>query len=458
MNYLRFGARPGRPSSQSIFIGATLALYVAANAMFVIAYGLMGIQGNSVITGGYLITCEMALLYLTFRPVRPQVTDNLFCLFLLSAALSFLINGRTASAKDTTLFVIALGAYPSLRCLSFTQPRMQQSFILVTASIVALGTILTAYAMVTQWGGPYVRPLVLGVNDAAATFFLMACGLLIVGVTATGLDRQKSLLLSAFVFLPGFVFSASLVRATFMAIIATLVLNLVLAEAKQRMHFAVVIGVFLVAIVLGLAPRHLFTNGAAKTSAEMLGPAETVTSAEMAPIKIVAPAQIEMPTFSGPVYPGRKKKDVTAETLGNPPPSCTANVNMGDSIAIREALVQDALWLLSAAGLFGFGFGSFVSMTCLETEVHNSYLQALVEFGWISGVCVCAALVITLYRLIPHYRSNDGARFAISGLTYVAILSAAHGILSEDRLLFAMLGLAASTCDTLTRGAGGAES
>lgn len=335
---------------------------------------------------------------------------------------------------------------------------MRQSFILVTASIVALGTILTAYAMVTQWGGPYVRPLVLGVNDAAATFFLMACGLLIVGVTATGLDRRKSLLLSAFVFLPSFVFSASLVRATFIAIVATLVLNLVLAEAKQRMHFAVVIGVFLVAIVLGLTPRHLFTNGTARASAETLGPAEIATSVQIAAIEIAPTAQIEMPTFSGPVYPGRKKKDVTTETLGKAPPSCTANVNMGDSVAIREALIRDALWLLPSAGLFGFGFGNFASMTCLETEVHNSYLQALVEFGWISGICVGAALLISLYRLIPHYRSNDGARFAISGLTYVAMLSAAHGILSEDRLLFAMLGIAATTYETLARGVRGSES
>lgn len=241
-----------------------------------------------------------------------------------------------------------------------------------------------------------------------------------------------------------------------MAIVATLVLNLVLAEAKQRMHFAVVIGVFLIAIVLGLTPRHLFTNGTARTSAETLGPAEIVTSFQMAAIEIAAPAQIEVPTFSGPVYPGRKKKDVTAE-LGKAPPSCTANVNMGDSVAIREALIGDALWLLPSAGLFGFGFGNFASMTCLETEVHNSYLQALVEFGWISGICVVATLLISFYMLIPHYRSNDGARFAISGLTYVAMLSAAHGILSEDRLLFAMLGIAATTYETLARGVRGSE-
>lgn len=469
MNLLRSAARSGGPSSRNVLIGATLALCVTANPIFIIFYGLVGIQGSPLITAGFLVACEMALLYWTFRPARLHSTDYLFCAFLLCAVLSFVINGRTASTRDTVLFLIAIAAYPSLRGLSFAQPPVQKSFVLVSGAIVAVGTVLTAHAMVTQWGGPYVRPFVLGVNDAAATFFLMACGFLMVSVIATGLDQRKSLLLSAFVFLPGVVFSASYVRATFFAIIVTLVFALVLSESKQRRHFAVVIGVFLTAIALGLAPRHLLTSGSAKaevpteaasptataTLSETITPTEAATRTEtVTGTETVAPSKWE------PAYPGRAKAEVSAKmvrSLGSPP-SCTANLNMGDSTAVRKALLQDALWYLPAVGPFGLGLGNFPSMSCMNLEVHNSYLQALIEFGWVGGICFCAALLITLYRLLPHYQRSDDVRFAVCGLAYVGMLSVVHGILSEDRLLFAMLGLAAGVCEMVPRSTSKPES
>ena len=211
-----------------------MALFASANAVLVIFYGLVGVQGLSLFTGGYLVACEMALLYFTWRRVRPQSGDYLFCAFVLCAVVSFAINGRTTDPRQAVLFAIALAAYPALRGLSFSKPRIQETFVRVTGAIVALGTALTAYATVTQWGGPYVRPFVLGVTDAASTFFLMSCGLLVVAVAAKGLDQRRSLLLSAFIFLPTAVFSASHVRATFIAIIATLALALLLSEQATK--------------------------------------------------------------------------------------------------------------------------------------------------------------------------------------------------------------------------------
>ena len=87
----------------------------------------------------------------------------------------------------------------------------------------------------------------------------------------------------------------------------------------------------------------------------------------------------------------------------------------------------------------------------MALEVHNSYLQAIIEFGWIGGLCLCLAVLITLVRLLPLFRKSDDARFAVCGLAYVASLSMVHGILSEDRLLFALLGLAVGACETNSR-------
>ncbi|OKO72694.1 hypothetical protein AC629_37620 [Bradyrhizobium sp. NAS80.1] len=429
-------------------IGGALALFVSANAVFVLIYGLAGVQGNSLFTCGYLVASEAALFYLTFRRIRLQAADYLFSAFVLSIAVSFALNVSTFDPKQVALLAIALGAYPSCRYLSFANPGVRETFVLITGGVVALGTVLSAYAMFTQWDGPYARPVVLGVTDAAAHFFLMICGLMIVAVTATGLDRQKSLQLSAFIFLPAVVFSASHVRATFIAIIVTLIFAFIATESKQRRYFGIVIGALLVAIAIGQVPPY-FRN---KAMVERQTAQEKATDETPAPQKTKAetPTAPEKPMGETATPQEETETPPRMESRGILLSSCRANIDMSDSIAKRKVALQDALRLLPVAGAFGFGFGAFDQISCVSMEIHNSYLQALVEFGWIGGLCFCVAIVMALVRLLPFFRGSDEARFAICGLVYMATLSVPHGILGEDRMLFAMLGLAVGVYERST--------
>jgi hypothetical protein len=61
------------------------------------------------------------------------------------------------------------------------------------------------------------------------------------------------------------------------------------------------------------------------------------------------------------------------------PSSCYLTVNLRNSIAIRKALVQDALFLTPTSGWIGTGLDSFMKFSCIKlTEVHNSVLQPAV--------------------------------------------------------------------------------
>ena len=77
------------------------------------------------------------------------------------------------------------------------------------------------------------------------------------------------------------------------------------------------------------------------------------------------------------------------------PPSCYLTVNPRNSIAIRKVLVQDALFLIPRSGWIGTGLDSFMKFSCIKlTEVHNSILQAAVEFGWLGGSLLLAIIVV----------------------------------------------------------------
>jgi O-antigen ligase len=407
---LEVAAGPFRFSRET-FLGISLAVFVSLNAVLVLCYGLVGISGNSIFTGALLTATTASIIILgdssklTLRP-----SDLLFFGLICCILASSLINRRSVEFKEIVLFALSLSAYPAFRLVSFTRPGVREAFVLLTGGIVALGTIFTTYAIIAQWGGPYLKPFVLGVSDAGANFFLMVCGFLIIAVITTGLDLRKSLLLSASIFLPIAVFSASQVRMTFIAIVGVLLLATLLSETKQRKYFAIVIAVILTGMAIGAASRYSATQ------------------------KMLAYAVEET----------KDRRDLReAPTPHIRPASCGMDVNLRNSIAIRKALLLDALYLVPQAGLFGFGLGGFAKISCMSMDVHNSYLQAIVEFGWIGGLCFCLAILIAAMRLLRPFRTSGEARFALCSLVYLATLSLAHGVLSDDKLLFAMMGLAA---------------
>ena len=175
---------------------------------------------------------------------------------------------------------------------------------------MALGTVATAAALWQQWNDQHGKPYVFGF-DAAGTYFLGSlCFLIIALVTSAGLTLRRTAVISSLIFLPTAIFAASLVRFTFIALAGTLCLATVLSEARQRKHVVIIAFVLLAAIAAGLLARYdqarLFADYAIERSPGEIGPEK--------------------------------------------PPSCYLTVNPRNSIAIRKALVQDALFLIPRSG------------------------------------------------------------------------------------------------------------
>ena len=78
-------------------------------------------------------------------------------------------------------------------------------------------------------------------------------------------------------------------------------------------------------------------------------------------------------------------------------------------------------------------------------EVHNSVLQAAVEFGLPAGILLVLLIAMTTNKTIWFSaRLNSEAFFALYGLIFVLTVSMAHGRLSKDGVLFLFIGYAAA--------------
>lgn len=388
---------------RQVMFGVTFAFLVAPNSVLILCYGLSGSSGNSLATGAFLTIATVAAGLLCFRrDIVLWPADYLFLALILCILLSSALNGRTSNAKEYELLAVSLAAYPACRLISRVDIVAGRSaFIRTTGIIVVLGSVATAVALWQQWDDQHGKPYVFGF-DAAATYFLGSlCFLVIALVTAGGLTWRRTALVSALIFLPTAIFAASLVRFTFLALAGALGLALILSEAKQRKHVVAVGFVIFVAIAAGLLARYdqarLFADYAIERS----------------------PGEI-----------GLEK-----------PPSCYLTVNPRNSIAIRKVLVQDALFLIPRSGWIGTGLDSFMKFSCIKlTEVHNSLLQAAVEFGWLGGSLLLAMMVVAGGAVFPQARYDDASRFVLCSLALVVLLSLAHGRVSRDGVLFALLG------------------
>jgi hypothetical protein len=305
---------------------------------------------------------------------------------------------------------LALVAYPACRLISRADIAAGRgAFIWATGTIVALGSLVTAVALWQQWNEQHGKPYVFGF-DAASTYFLGSlCFLIVALVTSGGLTLRRTAIVSSLIFLPTAIFAASMVRFTFIALAGTLCLATVLSEARQRKHVVIIAFVLLAAIAAGLLARYdqarMFADYAIERS----------------------PGEI-----------GLEK-----------PPSCYLTVNPRNSIAIRKVLVQDALFLIPRSGWIGTGLDSFMKFSCIKlTEVHNSVLQAAVEFGWLGGSLLLALAVVAFAPLVPLARYDNASRFVLCGLAFIVLLSLAHGRVSRDGVLFALLGCAVAMKET----------
>jgi hypothetical protein len=398
----------GLSDTRGLVIGVVLATALSTSSILVLGFGLAGTSGNSIMTGALLAGSLLSIGIVCFRrSISLAVADYVYLAFVATVLLSSLLNGEGSNAKEGLLLAISLAAYPAGRLVTGVDlAGIKPSFLVLIGLIVALGTAATAVALVQQWNDQHGKPIVFAfdASDAAPSNFLQSLSLLILAVVAMfKLTPRRTLLISALIFLPIAIYAASLVRFTFIALAGGLFVALVFSEARQRKHVFTIGVVIFVAIVAGLGARY-------------------------AKARIFADFATE-----------KTRGVITWQR----PPSCDLVINPNNSIAIRKALTLDAVYLIPRAGPVGTGLDSFMNFSCIRnTEVHNSFLQAGVEFGWAGGILLALTAVLVWRSLAPLARHGGAPLFVLSALTFAILLSMAHGRLSRELPLFLLLGIA----------------
>jgi hypothetical protein len=383
-----------------------IAVILSTSGLLVLVNGAMGTNGNPVLTAGLMFLPGFALFALgNFRGVTLNVIDVLFLAFVGCIALSMLANGYPPT-KEMVFLGLSLFAYPACRFIRLGESA--RSFRLVTSAIVVAGSIVTAAALVSQWD--YLdHPKVFGFFHAA-TVFLTSVGFLVIFHASTKGDWKSLLWLSV----PVAIFAACMVRFTFVAIIAGLMVAATTSIDRKR-----VLGIaamVCIAAVIGFAVRYKATE---------IHLVQNVAKSFTAPA--AAPAAQSTPLVTVPAD-GRTCPD-------------------SNTITMRRTLLRDAIAAIPTAGAFGHGLGWSENATCLKSAPHNSFLQAIVEFGWIGGLAFTSLFAIATWRIWPLAIEIAEARFVLCSLIYLATISLAYGLISRDGLLFLFLGYAARICD-----------
>jgi hypothetical protein len=372
--------------------------------------GAVGSRGNSAVTGTFIVATTLAVaLSNRWRDFRPNLCDVAFLAYAGSITVSTGING-ISDGKEMGLMIIALASYPA--CRMFAGSGVSKMFVFVTLAIAVAGSVVTGVELIKQWNDHFAKVLILGVG-AFAVNFLTSLGFAMIAMTCVKLTRFQ-LWVSVVLIIPATaIFAASMVRGAFFAILGSLALSAYLAAPAARRQISIVMLAMVVGISAGLTMRFEKTAGMADLAVEGLA-------------TIVA--------------------GVPTDEFGNPPriPTCATGVNPDDSIGIRIGLVRDALAVAKTSGWFGIGLNGFMNRTCLnDHEVHNSFLQAVIEFGWTGGIALIVMLVTAAFHGSQAARSDPEARFALCSLAFAAVMAFGSGRTSRDTLLFLFMGLAA---------------
>jgi hypothetical protein len=378
-----------------------LALAVSTSPIIILFNGAAGTNGNAIVTGLVLAgSIGVLFLFSHWRDFVVRPCDILFAVLVSSIVISFALNGLT-DTKEEMLLALTLLAYPAGRLFS-SDNGINSSFVWVTSAIVVAGTIVTAFALYHQWYDETGAKILVFGFAAAPTNFLTSLGFLIIASAIPKLTTRRTIIISALIFIPVVIYAASQVRFTFVAIIGSLIVGALVTQSTQRRHIIVIAVVIMTGVLSGLVAR-------------------SATTAK----------------FTNFIF--QESNEPTDKTR---PPSCSMFVDHNNSIAIRKALARDALFLIPTSGPFGTGLNSFMALSCIgQYEVHNSFLQAIVEFGWIGGIAFVLLVALAGWRLVPMLE-NDEARFVLCCLVYVFLLDLAYGHVSRDISLFLFLGYA----------------
>ncbi|KRQ89429.1 hypothetical protein CQ10_37795 [Bradyrhizobium valentinum] len=210
--------------------------------------------GSSMVTGLFLAGSTAVLFaFSNWRRFLFNELDALFVLLAASAAISFALHGRSATAQDTELLLLSLATYPAGRLLQ--KGDFGRSFVWTTSIIVAVGMLATVYALVTQWGDYLSKPVVFGYGHAA-TVFLLSLGFALIAIAAQLPDIRRARIVCAIFALPTFVFSVSLVRFIFVALMASLYVAARKAPASHRRSILTLMMMVALATSAGILVRY----------------------------------------------------------------------------------------------------------------------------------------------------------------------------------------------------------
>jgi cell division protein FtsW (lipid II flippase) len=196
------------------------------------------------------------------------------------------------------------------------------------------------------------KPLVFGQFDAAPIEFLTVLGFALLAAVCSPLDSRRTIYISALVFIPAALYGACQVRFTFVAITLALFSVILIGEPKHRRYIYPIVAVFMLACVTGMAARRAVTADFLRYDATLTG------------------------------------------TVGD-----CSDVDMNNSIAIRKKLIQESFAMMPRAGWFGLGLDSFEQRSCLKMPMHDSFAQAIVEFGWLGGALLIALTILVVMTL-----------------------------------------------------------
>jgi len=428
--------------------GAAFAAFISPHAAIVLLLGLAGSLGNTVFTSLFLSGTTALVWFLTFRSdIVVSALDYMFAGFVAVVVCSVLSNGLTAEPKEYALLTLALSAYPACRFIRASDlARGRDGFVGLLAIVAILGAAVTLVALTEEWGGPRSKPLIFGFS-ALPIFALQSLSYLVFAVLMMRqLTVRRTLLFSLLLFIPLAIFASALVRFTFVALIAALVVGACSSSTWRRKNVLIVIAAIVLSVTAGFVsrPQHIARYASYAIGGGQTDPQAPAPAANEAPATSNAgQAPAASPANSAGVPAQKPQQPVELQKRA---PSCTTetNVNLQNSIAIRKVLLLDAAFMLPGAGLFGYGLDGFTKVSCMAGhQMHNSVLQAFVEFGWLGGMLLSALIVTSLWSIMRMAKGDAASRFVSCCLTFVVLLCLVHGRLSREAAVFAWIGTVA---------------
>ena len=407
------------------FVGA-----ISIGSLLVLIYGLLGTKGNSFFSAALLALPSVLFicqaLYLRYRP-RLDPVDLIFCCFLFAVVVSFLTNESSAGAKDIGLLLLcAVLAYPSARVIQCCQiDKIRLCCFWLSAGILIVGTSATLYELAFSPGDE--RPIVFGFDHTVNVLSLSLAYLVISAIYQIQQWKSAAGFFALIVIaVSTSAFAASQIRFSLVAAAAALLLALFL---NPRKFTCACILVFAVSAGAGLLAR-------SNLSSVMLGYITELPKQESE----INPSE---PKFHGSINVDPRYQTPPSDLSPQQAtmPSCRLKVNLRNSVVIREALYLDALSLAPTVGLFGYGLSSFSKMGCLSGfEVHNLFVQAIVEFGWVGGISFFLLLMVPFWRLFPLARKQPEIAFMTTLYAFLILVDMAYGGINRELPLFVSVG------------------